>query len=109
MVQHGVFSALNNFIPNNNLIQFVTWRLILRRKIEKQLFHIPIEQWAEISLEVKDHKAHVVLLPGCTIVRDISHQNGDGVDICDSGIISERRGHEADKGESCENADSVRC
>lgn len=72
MIQHSIFSALNNFIPNNNLIQFVTWRFILRRKIEKQLFHIPIEQWAKISLEVKDHKAHVVLLPGCTIVRDIS-------------------------------------
>ena len=72
MIQNGILSSLNYFIPNYDLIQLITRRLILGCEVEKQLFHVPVEEWAEVSLEVKYHETHIILLTGCTVVWNIS-------------------------------------
>ena len=44
VIQDGIVPSLNDFVPEDNLIQFVIISLVLGGQIQKELFHIPVEE-----------------------------------------------------------------
>jgi len=61
VIQNGVLPSLNDFVPQHDLIEFVVHSLILRRQIEEQLLHVPVEEMSQIRLQVPTQESQVVL------------------------------------------------
>jgi len=108
VIEDCILPPLNDLVPNDDLVQLVARSFILGRQVQEQLLHVPVEQGAQVSLQVKDHKSHVILLPGRAVVWHIPHEDRDGVDVRIGGVVAEGGGHETDEGEARKDTDRVR-
>merc|ERR1712001_506745 len=68
VVEGGIFSALNDLVPQYHLVDFVIGGLVFRRHVEEELFDVPIEQWGEVCLEIERQKSEVVLFSRCAVI-----------------------------------------
>ena len=51
VVEEGILSPENNLVPQDHLVQLIVGRLVLRRQVQKQLLHVPIEQRVQVCLK----------------------------------------------------------
>lgn len=70
-VKDGIVSALDNLIPEDDLVQFIVLGLVLGSQVQEQLFHVPVEQGVQVSIEIECDVAQVPLLPVGAVIRDI--------------------------------------
>ena len=54
-----LLTTLDNAIPNNNLINVVLLGRILSHDVDEELFVVPVEQLAQIRLEIEVEVAQV--------------------------------------------------
>jgi len=100
VIQDGIFSTLNDFVPQNNLIDDIVLRFIFRSEVQKELFDVPVEKRREISLKIEGKKSEIILLSGRTVIGDMFDDNFDGVHLGMSGVFQEESGQEADKSQA---------
>lgn len=75
-VEDGVVPALHNLVPEHDLVQIIVLRLVLGRQVEEQLFHVPVEQRIQVSVEIECDVAQVALLPVGAVVGDVLPAKG---------------------------------
>lgn len=93
-VQSGVFTSKNNLIPQHHLVQRIAFCGILSRQVEKQLFHIPVKNWLQISREVKGDETQITAFSGsCEVINVLQHDFRD-VDVHRNSSVFECCGNE---------------
>lgn len=68
------------------------------------MFDVPVEQAAEISLQIEGDEAEIVQFLACSVVWYILHQRLDGIYFHISAIVQKHRRNEAAESQTGENA-----
>ncbi len=80
VIYNIVFSSANNFVPQDNLIEFVVTCLVLSSQKDKELFYVPIEKRFNISLNMIDMKEVITW----TLIRSRPRSFLDGLYVVKS-------------------------
>jgi len=105
VIQDGIFAPLNDFVPQNDLVQFIIRRLVFRRQVEKQLLHVPIEEMSQIRLQVPTEEAQVIFRAIRREIWNVFDEKSHRLDVHIGPVFIESRGEETAKGESRDDAE----
>jgi len=105
VIQDGIFAPLDDFVPQNDLVQFIIGRLVFRRQIQKQLLHVPIEEMSKIRLQIPTQEAQVVFWAVRRKVGNVFDEKSHRLNVHLGPVLIEGRGEETAEGESGDNAE----
>jgi len=108
VVEDGILAPLNDLVPEYNLIDLVGLGLVLGSQIKEELLHVPVEQGAQVGLQVKSEESQIVFLPGGRIVGNVFDNHLDRLDLGACPVVEEEGGQETDQRQPGEHRHGVR-
>jgi len=105
VIQDCVVSPLNDFVPEDHLIQFVIFGFVLGGQIQEELLDVPIEEMREIRLQVPAQESKIVLWSICREIWNVLNEKSDSLNVNISLMLVESSSEETTKREAGDDAE----